>query len=456
MIYVSGRVGINSPMNGVYEKQAFLHCGRPWYLKISDLTDNSQTPCGNNNINGIVDPGVKTMNLENDDAILNNNNNNNNLNTPQSSVLGTTPSVSQIVPLHINNCKTPANDTTTTTTTNSKLKDNHDDVDSESNVLDNEIVRYDSVENSQFRFDGRQSSVSQLSQLSQLTELSQSAATAAIAAVDKNCTNAVKIDENGQNTDTDTGLFNQDDIVADTGTVSGVDTGVFSSVSPAAKTIDQTNNSNVQTDFMEMYTQEGKDAENNGDVDINLNGNGNGNRNGNGVKDNDGDGCGKKRRNSTRVDEIESKVKMMEEKDVEVQTIAEAGAGAGTQRERERERERERVVEFSASSYAFPGNVLNVNLDEDLNDNENGNENDNENENEHTVGGEEYHETWVIRYFNLIEQWMFDKRGLNNDDIANGVGIGNVLNPTQIKFWKIHDGREFHYDYDIKLQLKMP
>ncbi|ETO32663.1 hypothetical protein RFI_04454, partial [Reticulomyxa filosa] len=59
---------------------------------------------------------------------------------------------------------------------------------------------------------------------------------------------------------------------------------------------------------------------------------------------------------------------------------------------------------------------------------------------------------WVIRYHSESEQWLFDKRGLRNDDVANVLGKGDVMNPLQIEHWEVHDGSKFVWDNLIVLQ----
>ena len=60
---------------------------------------------------------------------------------------------------------------------------------------------------------------------------------------------------------------------------------------------------------------------------------------------------------------------------------------------------------------------------------------------------------WVIRYHSSSEQWLFDKRGLNADDVANIMGKGNVLNPIFIPAWHVHNGRTFEKDPRVCMQI---
>ncbi|ETO23298.1 hypothetical protein RFI_13884 [Reticulomyxa filosa] len=58
---------------------------------------------------------------------------------------------------------------------------------------------------------------------------------------------------------------------------------------------------------------------------------------------------------------------------------------------------------------------------------------------------------WVIRYHSQSEQWLFDKRGLRTDDVANALGKGGVMTPLEIKHWQVHDGSIFAWDRHIIL-----
>lgn len=59
---------------------------------------------------------------------------------------------------------------------------------------------------------------------------------------------------------------------------------------------------------------------------------------------------------------------------------------------------------------------------------------------------------WVLRYLPSSEIWLFDKRGLKNDDIANAIGKGDVISPLLIKKWQIHDGNSFILDSSVELR----
>ncbi|ETO28505.1 hypothetical protein RFI_08624 [Reticulomyxa filosa] len=56
---------------------------------------------------------------------------------------------------------------------------------------------------------------------------------------------------------------------------------------------------------------------------------------------------------------------------------------------------------------------------------------------------------WVIRYHPQSQQWLFDKRGLRTDDVANILGKGNVMSPLEINNWEVHDGCTFARDEKI-------
>eukprot|EP01084_Bolivina_argentea_P217292 368961_1 len=43
---------------------------------------------------------------------------------------------------------------------------------------------------------------------------------------------------------------------------------------------------------------------------------------------------------------------------------------------------------------------------------------------------------WVIRYLSTSQVWLLDRRGLRNDDVANGIGHGDVMTPLQIHEWE--------------------
>jgi hypothetical protein len=100
------------------------------------------------------------------------------------------------------------------------------------------------------------------------------------------------------------------------------------------------------------------------------------------------------------------------------------------------------------------------NMDNNDNDDENNNE-DEEQEQEmknesNSNNSNSSNNEWVMRYFASSELWLFDKRGLRNDDIANGIGRGDVLSPLDIQQWEIHNGRTFILCPTVKLnQIKM-
>ena len=47
---------------------------------------------------------------------------------------------------------------------------------------------------------------------------------------------------------------------------------------------------------------------------------------------------------------------------------------------------------------------------------------------------------WHIRWFPRKKKWVFDWRGLQNDDVCAAIGSGDVPNPTRVtKVWKVYD-----------------
>eukprot|EP01084_Bolivina_argentea_P244485 409547_1 len=61
-------------------------------------------------------------------------------------------------------------------------------------------------------------------------------------------------------------------------------------------------------------------------------------------------------------------------------------------------------------------------------------------DNDHNKKNNHKTKIWVIRYYAPSESWLFDKRGLFADDIANGIGHGDVLSPLDVNKWEIHNG----------------
>ena len=63
---------------------------------------------------------------------------------------------------------------------------------------------------------------------------------------------------------------------------------------------------------------------------------------------------------------------------------------------------------------------------------------------------------FVIRWFAKMKKWLFDWRGLNNDNVCAAAGLDDVSNPTLVTHdWRVFDGKTKKWHRDAMLTVKV-